>query len=176
MEIKKVFTCADPECSTLTRFIMKSDTLDESFKDNIDDYVEVYCPICGRKNSLKREIPEFMINAVDILRAKGYHVLNVFPKILGLQVAELSSAVIESIEQDAIQSICNAEFIIDVEDDTMRLIKNGRLQDANGFDDYEVSKEEYILNAIKELEAFLLKLPEVGTAIERVDVISTVYF
>ena len=159
---------------------MKSDTLDESFKDNIDDYLEVYCPICGRKNSLKREIPEFMINAVDILRAKGYHVLNVFPKILGLQVAELSSAVIESIEQDAIQSICNAEFIIDVEDEDdtmpMHLIKNGRLQDANGFDDYKVSKEEYILNAIKELEAFLLKLPEVGTAIERVDVISTVYF
>ena len=163
MKEKYIYSCKNPECGTIHTVEIQSNETEGTYED-----LELYCPLCGAYNSLKRNVPQFMYNVLDILASKGYHVLNVFPKILGLQILELNEDIISQLDNNVLDTLFANEFIIDLEDNDMRLIKNGRMQDSSGFNEYNADeKSQYIVNAITALENFVIELPAVDESVIR---------
>ncbi len=141
-------TCKD--CGTLILAEINT-SLDIDIKE-----LDVFCPLCGAQNSGHRNILTDIITSVDLLTNKGYRVLNVFPKILGIQVSK------EFLTEEVVSSLqLPDEFIVDFSEEDCVIIKNGRMQDVAGFDGYtEEAKTFYINEHLKELNNFILSLPQ----------------
>ena len=167
MKEKYIYSCKNPECGTIHTVEIQSNE-----SEGVYDELELYCPLCGAYNSLKRNVPQFMYNTLDILASKGYHVLNVFPKILGLQILELDETIISQLPDDVLDEFFNKEFIIDIESEEMRLIKNGRMQDSNVFNNYTSEQNAaYIIEAVTALEKFVKQLPVISESIMRSNIV-----
>lgn len=157
MKEKFNLICKNKECKAILAVELEVDN-DEFKRDDLKEMLDIYCPCCGQQNPLKGSTAPVMVKYVDALTQKGYTVMKTIPKFLGIILKK------NELNYDQLQSLkLPYEFIIDTSSPENDLIVNDRLQDMDhGFEGFtDEQKAEYLVNAGKELDEFIQRLPVV---------------
>ena len=66
MKEKYIYSCKNPECGTIHTVEIQSKETEGTYED-----LELYCPLCGAYNSLKRISSPLSGNALSQLKVKS---------------------------------------------------------------------------------------------------------
>ena len=112
----------------------------------------ITCPTCGREG-IQTVIPSDMKAIVKQLIFKGYHVFNIYPKTLGIVIAD-------RFQGDCLEELPH-EFILDCTEEIGDIIVNARMQNDD-YEGIEGGEEQYRRDSIINLLNWVRKLPEIG--------------